>query len=150
MGVRGWGPHARIEGTGSVLSATEERCFLACFRIRPPGLRSCQAALPKPSGRVFGCVFRCLRRVFWLLGPGLANPSFLRDVSSVLPILAMPAGVVLVHGRRLQSVSIVKERRDVFDALVTDALIRFWGRLDALGETVGGGSGASNGGFWGQ
>ena len=90
MGVQGGWTPALTEGAGPVLSATEERCFLACFRIRPPGLRSCQAALPKPSGRVFGGVFRCRRRVFWLLGPGLANLSFLIDLFSVLPILAVP------------------------------------------------------------
>ena len=74
--------------------------------------------MPKLSGRVFGRVLRCLRRVFWLLETGLAKPSFLIDVSSGLPVLALPARVVLVHGRRLCTVFMVKERGNVCDALV--------------------------------
>ena len=54
------------------------------------GLGSCPVALPKRSGTDFGGVFCCLRRAIWVRGASFANPSFLIDVSSVLPILAVP------------------------------------------------------------
>ena len=54
----------------------------------------------------------------WPSETGLAKLSFLIDVSSGLPVLALPARVVLVHGRRLCAVFLVKERGDVCEALV--------------------------------
>ena len=74
MGVRGVGPHARIAGSGPVFSATGERCFLARFRSGLPGLRSCPVALPKRSGRGFGGVFCCIRRVLLASGGKLREP----------------------------------------------------------------------------
>ena len=93
--------------------------MLSCMLPQSPfWARKVPSSDAEPVSESFRTRFTVPQESFWLLETGLAKPSFLIDVSSGLPALALPARVVLVHGRRLCTVFMVKERGDACDALV--------------------------------